>query len=103
MKLDAKTVGALKLDSKHDAIFFDAAVPGWGNRRGLGGARVRRSGVAQYKGAGAPRRITLGSAEVLGAEAARIAAKKVLAKVALGEAPARERADRRDKDRLSLR
>jgi integrase len=59
--------------------------------------------VTQYKRASATRRITLGSAEVLGAEAARAAAKKVLAKVALGEDPARERADRRDKDRLSLR
>jgi len=103
MKLDAKTVAALKLDGKQDAIFFDDAMPGFGYRLRLSGGTVRRSWVAQYKRAGATRRITLGSAEVLGAEAAKVAARKVLAKVALGEDPARERADRRDKDRLSLR
>ena len=103
MKLDAKTVAALKLDGKQDAIFFDDAMPGFGYRLRRSGGKVRRSWVAQYKRAGATRRITLGSAEVLGAETARAAAKKVLAKVALGEDPARERADRRDKDRLSLR
>ena len=45
----------------------------------------------------------IGNAEVVGAEQARIAAKKVLAKVALGEDPSAQRADRRDKDRLSMR
>src|SRR5262245_20126338 len=84
MKLDAKTVAALKLEGKQDAIFFDDAMPGFGYRLRLSGGKVRRSWVAQYKRAGATRRITLGSAEVLGAEAARVAAKKVLAKVALG-------------------
>jgi len=39
----------------------------------------------------------------LGAEAARAAAKKVLGRVALGEDPAADRRERRDKDRLSLR
>jgi integrase len=57
----------------------------------------------QYRRAGASRRILLGSAEVLSAEAARTAAKKVLAKVALGEDPQAERIDRRGKDKLSLR
>ncbi len=45
----------------------------------------------------------LGSADVLGAEQARAAAKKMFAKVALGEDPQADKADRRDKDRLSLR
>jgi integrase len=57
----------------------------------------------QYRRAGATRRITLGSAEVLSAEAARAAAKKLLARIALGEDPATDRRERRDKDRLSLR
>ena len=45
----------------------------------------------------------IGSAEVIGAERPASAAKKVLAKVALGEDPSAQRADRRGKDRLSMR
>ena len=62
-----------------------------------------RSWVVQYRRGGATRRLLLGSAAVLGAEAARAAAKKALAKVALGEDPQAERVDRRGKDKLSLR
>jgi len=104
MRLDAKTVAALKLDGKTDAIFFDDSMAGFGYRlrRGSGG-KVLRSWIVQYRRAGASRRILLGSAEVLSAEAARTAAKKVLAKVALGEDPQAERIDRRGKDKLSLR
>jgi integrase len=103
MKLDAKTVAALKLGD-NDAIHFDEAMPGFGFRlrRGAGG-KVLRSWVVQYKRAGASRRILLGSAEVLGAEAARTAAKKVLAKIALGEDPQADRIDRKGKDALTLR
>jgi len=64
---------------------------------------VLRSWVVQYRRGGATRRLLLGSAAVLGAEAARAAAKKALAKVALGEDPQAERVDRRGKDKLSLR
>jgi integrase len=104
MKLDAKSVAALKLGGKADAIHFDEAMAGFGYRLRLGaGGKVLRSWIAQYKRAGATRRITLGSAEVLGAEAARAAAKKVLAKVALGEDPQNARRDRRDKDALTMR
>src|SRR5262245_41190979 len=103
MRLVAKNVAALKSDGKQDAIFFDDAMPGFGYRLRRSAGEVRRSWVAQYKRAGATRRITLGSAEVLGAEAARTAAKKVLGRVALGEDPAADRRERRDKDRLSLR
>jgi site-specific recombinase XerD len=52
---------------------------------------------------GATRRITIGPAELLGAEAAKAAAKKLLAKVALGEDPAGDRRERRGRDRLTLR
>jgi integrase len=103
MKLDAKTVAALKLDGKQDAIFFDDAMPGFGFRLRLSAGELRRTWVCQYKRAGATRRITLGSADVLGVEAARTTAKKILAKVALGEDPQANRRDRRDKDRLSFR
>ena len=104
MKLDAKSIAALKLDGKTDAIHFDDSMAGFGYRlrRGAGG-KVLRSWVVQYKRAGATRRITLGSAEVLGAEAARAAAKKLLAKVALGEDPQAARVDRRGKDLLTMR
>jgi integrase len=102
MKLDAKSVAALKLGDKTDAIHFDDAMPGFGFRLRLAGGRLRRSWLVQYKRAGATRRITLGSAEVLGSEAARAAAKKLLAKVALGEDPQAERTDRRGRDRLTL-
>jgi len=104
MKLDAKSVGALKLDGKKDAIAFDDNMPGFGYRLRLGGGgKVLRSWVVQYRRGGATRRLLLGSAAVLGAEAARAAAKKALAKVALGEDPQAERIDRRGKDKLSLR
>jgi integrase len=104
MRLDAKTVAALKLVGKTDAIFFDDDLPGFGFRLRLGaGGKLRRSWVAQYKRAGATRRLLLGAGEVLSAEQARQAAKKVLAKVALGEDPQADRIDRRGKDRLSLR
>jgi integrase len=105
MRLDAKSVAALKLDGKTDAIHFDDTLPGFGYRlrRSHDGSRVLRSWIVQYKRAGASRRILLGSAEVLGADPARVAAKKLLAKVALGEDPQADRRDRREKDKLSLR
>jgi integrase len=105
MILNAKTVAALKLDGKTDLIVFDETLPGFGHRLRLShdGKRVLRSWVVQYKRAGRTSRMTLGSVEVLSAEQARIAAKKMLAKVALGEDPALDRRERRDRDRLSLR
>ena len=105
MKLTAKAVNALTLPAgKDDVIHFDNAMPGFGfrMRRGSGG-KVLRAWVCQYRRAGATRRVLLGSAEVVNAEAARAAAKEVLAKVALGQDPQAEKADRRDKDRNSLR
>ena len=105
MKLDAKTVAALDAGGKADAIFFDEAMPGFGLRlqRSRDGTRYLRRWIVQYRRSGGTRRITLGSTDVLGAEAARAAAKKLLAKVALGEDPSSDRRDRRDKDKLSLR
>src|SRR5262245_21073330 len=105
MKLTAKTVNALTLPpGKGDVIFFDEAMPGFGYRLRLGaGGKVLRSWVVQYRRAGATRRMLLGSAEVLGTEAAREAAKKALGAVALGQDPQGDRADRRDADKLTLR
>jgi integrase len=104
MKLDSKSVSALKLDGKTDAIHFDDEMPGFGYRLRLGAdGKVLRSWVVQYRRAGATRRITLGAAAVLGAEQARGMAKKLLAKVALGEDPQADRIDRRGKDRVNVR
>jgi integrase len=103
MKLDAKSVAALKLDGKNDAIFFDDDLHGFGHRLRLGAnGKLRRSWVAQYKRTGATRRMSQ-SAEKLGAEQARGWAKKVLAKVALGEDPQADSRARRDRDSLTMR
>jgi integrase len=105
MKLTARYVAALTLPAgKDDVIHFDDGMPGFGfrMRRGSGG-KVLRTWVCQYRRAGATRRVLIGKAGVLGAEAARAAARQVLAKVALGQDPQADKADRRDKDRNSLR
>jgi integrase len=103
VKLDAKTVAALKLGDKSDQIFFDDQLPGFGLRlrRGAGG-KVNRSWIAQYRRVGT-RRVLIGNANVISAEAARTAAKKILAAVALGQDPQADRADRRAKDQLTMR
>jgi integrase len=105
MKLDSKTVSALALPAgKTDVIHFDSALPGFGYRLRLGaGGKVLRSWIVQYKRGGSTRRLLLGSANVLGAEAARTMAKKALGRVANGEDPQADKVERRDKDRLSLK
>jgi integrase len=104
MKLTNEAVAALKLDGKKDRIVFDDALVGFGYRLRVGvGGRVLKSWIAQYRRAGATRRMLLGSAEVLSAEKARAAAKEVLAKVALGQDPSADRADRQAKDKLTFR
>jgi integrase len=105
MKLDAKTVAAIALPpGKRDVIHFDEAMAGFGYRLRMGSrGRLLRSWIVQYRYGGAHRRLLIGSAEVLGAEQARAAAKKVLAQVALGADPQGDRGERRGKDRLTLR
>jgi integrase len=104
MHLDAKTITGLELGAKHDVIYFDDTLKGFGYRirRGAGG-KIMSSWICQYKRAGGTRRLLIGSAEVLSADQARAAARKVLAKVALGQDPQGDKADRRTKDRVSLK
>jgi integrase len=103
MKLSVKTVATLTLPrGKTDAIHFDAEMAGFGFRLRASGGKVRRSWIVQYRRVGATRRVLLGSAEVLSAEQARTAAKKILAKVALGEDPQANKATRRLKDGHTL-
>jgi integrase len=104
MNLDAKTVAAATLGSKRDAIFFDATLKGFGYRLRIGsGGKLMRTWVVQYKRAGGTRRLLLGSADVLSADKARAAAKRILAQVVLGQDPQADKADRRSKDQLSVR
>jgi integrase len=104
MKLDAKSVRALKLDGKKDVIHFDDRLKGFGYRLRAGaGGKILRTWVVQYRHAGATRRYLIGPAEAIGAEAARVEAKKVLARIWQGEDPQGSRFDRREKDRVSFR
>jgi hypothetical protein len=91
MRLDAKTVAALDLAGKRDAIFFDEELHGFGARLRASGDRVRRSWIAQYRADGRTRRVLIGSIEKVAPQDARRAARKVLAEVALGGAVSRRR------------
>jgi integrase len=105
MKLTAKAIGALKLTGgKRDVIYFDDALPGFGFRLRVGASgKILRSWVCQYRHGGATRRLLLGAGEVLGAEQARIMAKKALGRVANGEDPQASKLERRGKDRHTLK
>jgi integrase len=104
MKLDAKTVAALDLGDRDDLIFWDEDLRGFGFRlrRSHDGKRVLKSWICQYKRAGRTSRVLIGP-DVLTAKQAREKAGEVLARVHLGEDPAADRRERRDKDKLSLR
>jgi len=104
VKLTAKTTAAVRLPTdKTDVIHFDDALPGFGFRIRRSGGALRRSWVVQYRRGGATRRLLLGSAEVLTAEAARNMARKALGKVANGEDPQADKIERRRKDEHTLR
>jgi len=106
MKLTQKAVGALALpDGKTDHIEWDDELPRFGFRlrRSHDGTKVLRSWIVQYTRGDRSPRIKLGDSAVLSAEQARAQAKKLLAQVALGEDPASEKRERRDKDALTMR
>ena len=105
MKLTDKVIATLTLPAdKKDVIHFDSDLRGFGLRlrRGADG-RTMRSWVCQFRRAGSSRRYLIGSADVVNAEQARAKAKKVLAAIALGDDPQADKAERRDKDRLTMR
>ena len=105
MKLTAKTVATLRLPTgKDDHIEWDDGLSGFGHRlRSAGGDRVRGTYIVQYRTRGRTRRLLLGSSDVLGADQARAAAKKVLAEVALGGDPQGAKQAQRRADDQSLR
>jgi integrase len=96
MKLDAKKVAKLALpEGKLGAIYFDADLAGFGLRLRASAGHVRRTWIAQYRAHGRTRRMKVGDAEKLGADDARKAARKVLAKVELGQDPQGDKAKAR--------
>jgi integrase len=106
MHLSARNVAALVLPGdKNDEIHFDDTIAGFGYRlrRRSADAPTRGSWVVQYRRGGATRRVKIGDAGVVSAEAAREAAKKELARVTLGGDPQGDRRDRRERDRYTLR
>jgi integrase len=105
MKLTQKAVAALTLPvGKTDHFEWDDGLPGFGYRLRLAaGGKVNRTWAVQYRHSGATRRLLLGSAAVLGAEQARVMAKKALGRVANGEDPQAHKLDRRGKDRHTLK
>jgi integrase len=76
---------------KNEAILFDDDLPGFGLRLREGGAK---RWIIQYSLGAKQRRMTLGSTKELNASEARAAAKKLLAKIALGHDPVAEKAER---------
>jgi integrase len=104
LKLNNRTIAQLRLpDGKSDAIHFDDDLAGFGYRLRRSGNRVLASWICQYRVDGRSRRSLIGSAQALGVEQARGAARKLLAKVALGEDPQAEKAARRLRDGHSLK
>jgi integrase len=97
MKIDNGHVARAVLPAgKVDICFWDDALTGFGLRLRLQGDKVRKSFIVQYRNAtGRTRRLLIGGAEKLTPTQAREAAKKALAKVALGEDPQQERVEKR--------
>jgi integrase len=88
MKITAKTVATAVLpEGKTDVILFDDTLTGFGLRVRESADKVRKQFIVQYRAAGVMRRMLLGSADVIGVEAARAAAKKALGAVAVGGDP----------------
>jgi integrase len=93
MRLDLKTVVAAALPKgKTDHIVWDDELPGFGLRLRAGG---HRSWIVQYRTDGHTRRASIAAAAKLGPADARQAARKLLAKVALGHDPQQEKASKR--------
>src|SRR5262245_40825173 len=104
MRLDNRAIARLTVPAgKNDVIFFDDALRGFGYRMRRGRRRLFKSWVVQYRSHGRTRRVLLGSAEVLTVEQARGQAKRLLARVALGEDPQGERETERRQQSRTLR
>jgi len=102
MKLTAANVELP--EGKHDAIFLDDVLKGFGLRvRRLRNRRITRNWIIQYRQHGHQRRMIIGSGDKLTAAQARAKARKLLAEVELGGDPQADRRERREKDTKSFR
>jgi integrase len=97
IKLDAKAVAGLDLTKGRTEEFaWDTELEGFGlrlRRRRDGG--LLRTWTAQYRAGGHTRRVTLGTVEKVAVGDARSAARKVLARVVLGDDPQAEKEAKR--------
>ena len=101
MKLTKATVGKLTLPAgKSELIVFDEDMPGFGLRLRAGGSAVW---VAQYRVGAKQRRVTLGKLSTLDPDAARKAAKQVLAKAGLGQDHQAEKRERQAKAAVTFK
>jgi integrase len=100
LKLDTKTVAGLALaPGRGEAFAWDTELAGFGLR--LQGQR--RTWVAQYRAKGRTRRITLGATDRLTPAQAREGARRLLARVALGEDPQGAKAAQRTQSERTFR
>lgn len=94
IKLTDRTVRALSTD-RVQADFWDKLVPGLGVR--VSGLTARKTFIVRYRARDGKRpRYKLGTYPILSLKDAREEAKSVLARVQLGEDPARSRGERRE-------
>jgi integrase len=105
LKLDARTVAGLALArGKNEEFCWDTELEGYGLRlRRRSDGSLRRSWVAQYRANGHTRRVDLGTTEKVTPAQAREAARKVLAKVALGHDPQAEKEAKRQQAARTVR
>lgn len=91
IKISQNAVKALE-PGERDAFYFDDTLTGFGVKVTPQG---RKSYFAQYRVNGRKRRIYIGASGVWKAQAARERAEKLLARAAIGEDPAEEKAEAR--------
>ena len=99
-RLTAKAVADLTCPAgKSEASLWDDTLKGFGVRARASGDKTY---VLQWKRDGVSKRIVLGPYEVLSADEARAQARKVLAKITLGEDPAAAKQERAAADKHTL-
>jgi integrase len=96
LKLDIKSLASFTLaEGRNEDFAWDTELEGFGLRLRRGTERLRRTYVAQYRANGRTRRVTLGTTDRLTPTQAREGARKLLARVALGDDPQDEKAAQR--------
>jgi integrase len=97
LKLDSRTVDGLALPKgKAEEFAWDTELEGFACRlRRRRDGNLQRTWTAQYRASGHTRRVTLGTVEKVAVADARAAARKVLARVALGGDPQAEKESKR--------